>query len=304
MTKPTLLILAAGMGSRYGGLKQLDGVGPCGETIMDYSVFDAIRAGFGKIVFIVRGSFREVFEQSVRERYGNSIDLVFVEQELDKIPSGYTYNSDRCKPWGTGHAVLVAKDVIDTPFAVINADDYYGRHSFEVLGRFLVENEGKKGAYSMVGFYVDNTLSESGSVSRGVCSVNEDCCLTGVEEHHKIAREGDGIYGMNSKGERVSISQCTLVSMNIWGFTTDLFSRNEELFKEFLVANKENITAEYYIPYVVNEIIRSGNATCKVLNTNDQWFGVTFREDRDFVVNRLASLSAEGVYPSPLFKKS
>ncbi|MEA5006553.1 MAG: nucleotidyltransferase [Rikenellaceae bacterium] len=303
MTKPTLLILAAGMGSRYGGLKQLDGVGPCGETIMDYSVFDALRAGFGKIVFIIRSSFREVFEQSVRERYGNSLDFVFVEQELYKIPSGYTYNSERSKPWGTGHAVLVAKDVIDTPFAVINADDYYGRHSFEVLGRFLMENEGKKGVYAMVGFDVDNTLSESGSVSRGVCSVNEECCLTGVEEHHKISREGDGIYGVNSNGERVSISHSTLVSMNIWGFTPDLFSRNEELFKEFLLTNQENLTAEYYIPYVVNQIVKSGNATCKVLNTKDQWFGVTFKEDREYVVTRLASLSSEGVYPSPLFKK-
>ncbi|MCK9628155.1 MAG: sugar phosphate nucleotidyltransferase [Bacteroidales bacterium] len=304
MTKPTLLILAAGMGSRYGGLKQLDGVGPCGETIMDYSVFDAIRAGFGKIVFIIRSSFREIFEQSVRERYGDSPDFVFVEQELYKIPEGYSYNIERSKPWGTGHAVLVAKDVIDTPFAVINADDYYGRHSFETLAQFLMENEEKAGAYAMVGFNVDNTLSESGSVSRGVCSVNEDCCLTGVEEHHKISREDDGIYGVNSKGERVPIPDSTLVSMNIWGFTPDLFSRNEELFKQFLLTNKENITAEYYIPYVVNEIIKYGNATCKVLSTKDQWFGVTFREDREYVVNRLALLSSEGVYPSPLFKKS
>src|SRR3989339_659786 len=194
MIKPTLLVLAAGMGSRYGGLKQLDGVGPSGETIMDYSVYDAIRAGFGKVVFVIRKCFRTEFEERIRTRYGNVDELGFVEQELDLIPPGFTVNPERTKPWGTGHAVLVAADLIDTPFAVINADDYYGQNSFSVLGKFLSGQDGKTGEYCMVGFNISNTLSESGKVSRGLCTVDDCCYLTSVEEHHNIAREGETIY--------------------------------------------------------------------------------------------------------------
>jgi hypothetical protein len=303
MVKPTLLVLAAGMGSRYGGLKQLDSVGPNGETIMDYSVFDAVRAGFGKIVFTIRHSFREQFEDAVKQRYGNSVEYAFVEQELETIPEGLKYNPLRSKPWGTGHAVLVAKDVIDTPFAVINADDFYGWNSFQVLGHFLEKCEGHSGTFAMVGFNIANTLSESGSVSRGICSVNPEGYLTDVEEHHNIARKNSSICGLNPRNELVEIAPETLVSMNMWGFTPDLFTLGEELFTEFLLQNGEDLSAEFYIPYVVNRIIKSNKASCKVLSTPDQWFGVTYKEDRENVVNRLSELIEKKIYPSPLFKK-
>lgn len=302
MTKPTLLVLAAGMGSRYGGLKQMDGVGPSGETIMDYSVYDAIKAGFGKVVFVIRNNFKVEFEERIRARYGNSIDFCFVDQELEMIPDGFKLNPERTKPWGTGHAVLVAEDVIDTPFAVINADDYYGQKSFEVLGKFLSGQNGCTGKYCMVGFDILNTLSESGGVSRGICTSDSNSYLTSVEEHHKIAIEGEQVYGINAKGERVLISPTNIVSMNMWGFTPDLFKEGKALFEGFLKENMDKTTAEFYIPYIVNMIIESGKASCTVLNTPDQWFGVTYKEDRDQVVARLANLVKKGVYPSPLFK--
>lgn len=305
MIKPTLLILAAGMGSRYGGLKQLDGVGPNGETIMDYSVYDAIRAGFGEVVFVIRKHFHAEFEERIRSRYGNAIKFNFVEQELDNIPVGFKLNPERTKPWGTGHAVMMAAHAIQTPFAVINADDYYGQKSFEVLADFLRGVNGKSGEYCMVGFQTYNTLSESGSVSRGICSSDENGLLTWVEEHHNVLvenREGNEvIMGDNSKGDRVEIEKSAPVSMNMWGFTPDLFTSSDQLFIEFLNKNMGELKAEFYIPYVVNKLISSGEANCKVLKTPDKWFGVTFKEDRERVVENLAQLTASGVYPSPLF---
>ncbi|MFA6335039.1 MAG: nucleotidyltransferase [Bacteroidales bacterium] len=301
MTKPTLLVLAAGMGSRYGGLKQMDGVGPCGETIMDYSVYDAIKAGFGKVVFVIRNIFKLEFEERIRTRYGDSVEFCFVEQELDMIPDGFRLNPQRAKPWGTGHAVLVTEEVIDTPFAVINADDYYGQRSFEVLGKFLSERAGRSGEYCMVGFDILNTLSESGDVSRGICTVDNNSCLTSVEEHHKVARKGDTISGINSKGERVSISSANIVSMNMWGFTTDLFKEGRIIFENFLKQNIDDLQAEFYIPYVVNMILKNGKASCTVLNTTDQWFGVTYKEDREQVISKIGELVKNGTYPSPLF---
>ncbi|OFY38821.1 MAG: nucleotidyltransferase [Bacteroidetes bacterium GWF2_40_14] len=300
--KPTLLVLAAGMGSRYGGLKQLDGVGPSGETIMDYSVYDAIRAGFGKVVFVIRKCFRTEFEERIRTRYGNVVELGFVEQELDLIPPGFTVNPERTKPWGTGHAVLVAADLIDTPFAVINADDYYGQNSFSVLGKFLSGQDGKTGEYCMVGFNISNTLSESGKVSRGLCTVDDCCYLTSVEEHHNIAREGETIYATKQNGEVVSVNNSSLVSMNMWGFTPDLFKEGSEFFKDFLRKSQDVITAEFYIPTVVNLILECGHGRCKVLNTPDQWFGITFKDDRDSVIIKIGELVKNGLYPSPLFK--
>jgi len=302
MTKPTLLVLAAGMGSRYGGLKQLDGVGPCGETIMDYSVYDAIRAGFGKVVFVIRNHFRLEFEERIRTRYGDSVEFDFVEQELEMIPEGFHLNPERTKPWGTGHAVLVAANVTETPFAVINADDYYGQKSFEILGKFLSELNGKQGEYCMVGFNISNTLSESGSVSRGLCTMDSNGYLASVEEHHNIAREGDKIFGTNPNGERVSISQTNLVSMNMWGFTPDLFKEGSRLFEDFLKKNMDELKSEFYIPYVVNMILESGKGRCVVLSTPDQWFGVTYKEDRDTVIMKIGELVRNGIYPSPLFK--
>jgi NDP-sugar pyrophosphorylase family protein len=301
MRKPTLLVLAAGMGSRYGGLKQLDGVGPGGETIMDYSVYDAIRAGFGKVIFVIRCNFRLEFEKRIKERYGSAIEFGFVEQELDNIPEGFIINSERTKPWGTGHAVLVAAEFIDTPFAVINADDYYGQKSFEVLGAFLKEQWDNTGEYCMVGFYTSNTLSESGSVSRGLCTVDSNGYLTTVEEYHNIAKDGNQIFGNNQNGDLIPISPTNVVSMNMWGFTPDLFKEGMSLFENFLKENIDELKSEFYIPYVVNKILESGKARCKVLNTPDKWFGVTYKQDKEKVITKIGDLVKKGIYPSPLF---
>jgi choline kinase len=306
MTKPTLLILAAGMGSRYGGLKQLDGVGPSGETIMDYSVYDAIQAGFGEVVFVIRKHFRSDFEERIRSRYGESIKFNFVEQELDNIPVGFNLNPERSKPWGTGHAIMMAAQAISTPFAVINADDYYGQDSFKILGDFLRSVNNKSGEYAMVGFQTLNTLSEAGKVSRGICSSNKESLLTSVEEHHNIIAEERGgetkVMGDNSSGERVEIDKMAPVSMNMWGFTSDYFTLSDQLFIEFLNKNIDNLTSEFYIPFVVNRLISTGKANCKVLSTPNKWFGVTFREDRERVVESISKLVSEGKYPTPLFK--
>ena len=301
MNKPTLLILAAGMGSRYGGLKQLDGVGPNGETIMDYSVYDAAKAGFKKVVFVVREFFRDDFEKRVRERYAGNIEIEFIEQELNSLPEGFSVPEGREKPWGTGHAVLVADSLIDTPFGVINADDYYGQTSFAVLADYLTKSEGKKGDFSMVGFCTGNTLSESGVVSRGVCLVNNTGYLTSVEEHHNIKNENDIIWGDNSKGERVIIDSNRPVSMNMWGFTPDLFKEGSNLFSEFLKEREDDLKAEFYIPFIVNELIKTNYASCRVLSTPDKWFGVTYKEDREAVAKKISELVSQGVYPTPLF---
>jgi len=303
MIKPTLLILAAGMGSRYGGLKQLDGVGPNGETIMDYSVYDAIQAGFGRVVFVIRKTFREDFEARVRGRYGESIEISLVEQELDVIPKEFSLNSLREKPWGTGHAVLVAHNKITTPFAVINADDYYGQRSFKVIADYLMKVAGNKGNFSMVGFCTGNTLSESGSVSRGVCTVGSDGFLVSVEEHHNIKREESIITGENSKGECVVIGEDTPVSMNMWGFTPDIFEQGWRLFSQFLSERGDEPKSEFYIPFIVNKLLEEGYATCRVLTTPDLWFGVTYKEDRESVTRRVCELCDKGVYPTPLFKQ-
>mgnify|MGYP002725286975 FL=1 len=231
--KPTLLVLAAGMGSRYGGLKQMDGLGPNGETIIDYSIYDAVQAGFGKVVYIVREYFLEDFKKHVAERYshvkcldGTPLQFDFVIQELDKIPAGFKLNPERVKPWGTNHAVLMAKDAIHEPFAVINGDDYYGKESFKVLADWFKKNEGSTGKYALVGFEIDNTLSDSGTVSRGIGTADEHGFLTHVEEHHNVIRQADGkIHATNSDGEDVILEDKALCSMNMWGFTPDYFVR-------------------------------------------------------------------------------
>ena len=302
MSKPTLLILAAGMGSRYGGLKQLDKMGPSGETIMDYSVYDAINAGFGKIVFVIRNSFRKEFEERVSGKYGNNIEVAFAAQELDMLPAGFTLNPERVKPWGTGHAVMVAKDHVNTPFAVINADDYYGHNSFNIIAGYLNSVSGKYGAFSMVGFKAGNTLSESGTVSRGVCTTDNQGYLVGVEEHHKIKREPDGnIIGENGSGVLVNIPENCYVSMNMWGFTPDIFEEGNSLFREFISKKGNEIGSEFYIPYVVNRLLENGYAKCRVLETPDSWFGVTYKEDRESVSKTILGLVSNGTYPSPLF---
>lgn len=300
--KPTLFVLAAGMGSRYGGLKQLDGLGPNGETIMDYSIFDAIRGGFGKIVFVIRKDFEEDFRKKIISKYENHIPVEVVFQSIDKLPEGFTCPAERVKPWGTNHAVLMGKEVIREPFAVINADDFYGRDSFAVIGKFLSElPEGAKNTYCMVGFRVGNTLSESGTVARGICSTDENRHLTTVVERTEIMRINGVVSYKDENGEWVGIEDNTPVSMNMLGFTPDYFNYSEEYFIDFLKENIDKPKAEYYIPLMVNKLINDGTATVEVLDTTSRWFGVTYAADRQGVVDKLQALADSGEYPSKLF---
>ena len=299
--KPTLYVLAAGMGSRYGGLKQLDGVGPNGETIMDYSIFDAIRGGFGKVVFVIRKDFEADFREKVLNKYINHIPVELVFQSPDKLPEGFTCPADRVKPWGTNHAVMMGKEVINEPFAVINADDFYGRDSFAVLGKWLSEKEGNANQYCMVGYRVGNTLSESGTVSRGVCSMDSNRMLTDVVERTKIARIDGKVQYKDEQDNMVAIDDNTPVSMNMWGFTPDYFAHSDAAFVEFLQDNIENLKAEFYIPTVVNQLIQSGTSTVEVLDTTAGWFGVTYAEDRPSVVAKIQALVDAGEYPAKLF---
>ena len=298
--KPTLFILAAGMGSRYGGLKQIDGLGPNGETIMDYSVFDALRAGFGKIVFVIRKDFEQDFRNVVLSKYEDKVPCEICFQSLDKVPEGYTYNPERTKPWGTNHAVLMGKDLIHEPFAVINADDFYGKESFQVLSDFLTQAQDKKGEYCMVGYHVANTLSENGSVSRGVCSTDDNGYLTDVVERTHIEQIGANVV-YTEDGVDTIIAPNTPVSMNMWGFTPEYFEYAQEAFKEFLTNYGQELKKEFYIPTLVNDMIVAGKATCKVLDTPAKWFGVTYAEDRPQVVMKLNDLIKKGVYPEKLF---
>ncbi len=300
--KPTLFVLAAGMGSRYGGLKQLDGLGPNGETIMDYSIFDAIRGGFGKLVFVIRKDFEQDFRDKVLSKYEGHIPTELVFQAIDNLPEGFTAPAERTKPWGTNHAVLMGKDVIKEPFAVINADDFYGRDAFAVMGKWLSElPEGSTGKYSMVGFRICNTLSENGSVARGVCSKNEQDLLTGVVERTEIMRVDGTICYKDEEGNWQPVGEQTPVSMNFWGFTPDYFKYSEEQFVDFLKANADKPKAEYFIPLVVDNLINRGEATCEVLDTTAKWFGVTYAADRPATVEKIQSLVDAGEYPNKLF---
>lgn len=298
--KPTLFILAAGMGSRYGGLKQIDGLGPNGETIMDYSVFDALRAGFGKIVFVIRKDFEDDFRRVVLSKYADKVPCEICFQSVDKVPEGCTYNPERTKPWGTNHAVLMGKELIHEPFAVINADDFYGKDSFQVLADYLKSIEGTEGRYCMVGYRVANTLSENGSVSRGVCTTDANGCLTDVVERTKIEeKNGQIVYTENDVD--TPLAPNTPVSMNMWGFTPEYFDYSDQAFRQFLAEKGNELKSEYYIPTLVNDLIRSGKATCRVLDTTSKWFGVTYAEDRPQVVMKINRLIQEGVYPAKLF---
>lgn len=302
--KPTLLLLAAGMGSRYGGLKQLDGLGPNGETIMDYSIYDAIKAGFGKIVFVIRKDFEQEFKDKILSKYEGHIHADLCFQSLDNLPAGFSVPEGRVKPWGTNHAVLMAKDVIKEPFGVINCDDFYNRDAFMVIGKFLSElPEGSKNKYGMVGFRVGNTLSENGAVARGICSKDADENLTTVVERTEIKRVNGPVCYKNENGEWVSVDDNTPVSMNMWGFTPDYFEYSEVYFKEFLSdpKNMANPKAEFFIPLMVNKLINEKTATVKVLDTTSKWFGVTYAADRQSVVDKIQSLVDNGTYPSKLF---
>lgn len=303
--KPTLFLLAAGMGSRYGGLKQLDTLGPHGETIMDYSIYDAIKADFGKIVWVIRKDFEEQFRQQILAKYEGHIPCDLCFQSIDAIPEGFTVPEGRQKPWGTNHAVMMGKDIIKEPFAVINCDDFYDRDSFMVMGKFLSElPEGSKGKYAMVGFRVDNTLSDSGTVSRGVCEYDENTHhLTSVVERTKIERHNGKVEYLDEDGKWVAIPDTTPVSMNFWGFTPDYFKHSEEFFKAFLSdpKNQENLKSEFFIPLMVDHLIKKGEATCEVLDTTSKWFGVTYPEDRPGVVEKFAKLGETGQYPEKMF---
>ena len=302
--KPTLLLLAAGMGSRYGGLKQLDGLGPNGETIMDYSIYDAIKAGFGKIVFVIRKDFEQDFRDKVLSKYEGHVPVELCFQSLDALPEGFTCPEGRVKPWGTNHAVLMAKDVIKEPFCVINCDDFYNRDAFMVIGKFLSElPEGSTNRYAMVGFRVGNTLSDNGTVARGICSKDADGCLTTVVERTEIMRVDGPVCYKDEEGKWVAVEDNTPVSMNMWGLTPDYFAHSEEYFKGFLAdpANMANPKAEFFIPLMVNKLINDGTATVKVLDTTSKWFGVTYAADRQSVVDKIQSLINEGVYPDKLW---
>ncbi|MBP7180735.1 MAG: nucleotidyltransferase [Dysgonomonadaceae bacterium] len=299
--KPTLFVLAAGMGSRYGGLKQLDGVGPSGETIMDYSIYDAVHAGFGKLVFVIRKSFEKDFREKIVKKYEHKIPVELVFQDLDNLPAGFSVPEGREKPWGTNHAVMMGKDVIHEPFAVINADDFYGRESYKVLADYLSELDNTHNQYCMIGYRVGNTLSESGTVARGICETDAEGNLTGVVERTQVMRIDGEVKYKDENDQWISIPDNTPVSMNMWGFTPDYFEYSEKYFVEFLKKNIQNPKAEFFIPLVVNELIVNNTAKVKVLDTPSKWFGVTYAEDRPGVVAKLQQLVDDGVYPSPLW---
>jgi dTDP-glucose pyrophosphorylase len=294
MSAPTLLVLAAGMGSRYGGLKQLDPVGPRGETLLDYSVHDAMRAGFDRVVFLIRRDIEKDFRAMVGARYDGKISVGYAFQQLDDLPAGFTPPAGRTKPWGTAHAVWCAREVITAPFVAINADDFYGAESFRRLGEFLsaVDPSAQPATFAMAGYRLDKTLSEHGTVARGICEVGADHLLRGVEEVTDLARRADGEIAAGAR----TFAPDTPVSMNFWGFTPQVFPLLGEKLKGFLAAQAASEKAEFYIPSAVAEMIASGEATVRVIPTASDWFGVTYREDRPRVVESIARLAASGAY--------
>ena len=303
MRKTTLVIMAAGIGSRYGGIKQLEPVGPSGEIIMDYSIYDAIEAGFDKIVFIIRKDIEQDFMQIIGNRIAKLIEVEYVIQDVTDLPEGFTCPKDRTKPWGTGHAVLCCKDKIQEPFVVINADDYYGKEAFHLLHQFLVElSEDASHEYSMAGFILKNTLSENGGVTRGICQVDENHKLTEIYETKNIESRGQYAIGNNRTGDNLKIDLDATVSMNMWAFTTDIMQFLEEKFITFLNLHGESdLKAEYLLPEIVGELIKEGSASVEVLRSNDSWFGVTYKEDKELVIHSFDELVAKGVYPKKLF---
>lgn len=302
--KPTLVILAAGMASRYGSMKQTDGFGPNGETIIEYSIYDAIKAGFGKVIFVIKEEFAENFKGIFEPKLNGKIETDYVFQTFDIKPFGIEIEIERAKPWGTAHAVLAARDAVKEPFCVINADDFYGRESYQKMADFL-NNEVNDQEFSMIGYQIDKTLSEHGSVSRGVCEVDLDGNLTEIQERTKVYFKTDAngektiVFEENEKV--FPLNENTRVSMNFWGFTPKIFDYSAELFKEFALANIENPKSEFFIPLVAEKLIKNKQASFKVIPTQNQWFGVTYVEDKPFVQENIDKLVAEGVYPSKLW---
>jgi dTDP-glucose pyrophosphorylase len=302
MIKPTLLILAAGMGSRYGKLKQMDAFGPHGETIIDYSIYDAINAGFGKIVFIIRDSFRNDFEAYWRHKLEGKVEMEFVDQSLENVPANYKINPEREKPWGTAHAIWVAKDYIKEPFGVINADDYYGVAAYSQLANFLIQstNENKTN-YAVVAYYLRNTLSEHGTVNRGVIQVDKNKHLVGVKECTKIKRNDDGIITFPDGDQDIILDENSLVSMNMWGFLPSFFAHFEDNFGSFLVNHGMELTSEYYIPTIIDYLIQNKILDVEVIDTESDWFGVTYPDDKPMVMEKINTLIQNRTYPSNLW---
>jgi UTP-glucose-1-phosphate uridylyltransferase len=300
--KPTLLVLAAGMGSRYGGLKQLDPVGPDGETMIDYSVHDAMRAGFGKLVFVIRRDFAELFKKDLGARYESHINVEYAYQELENLPEGFLVPAGREKPWGTGHAVLAAEGLIHEPFAMINADDFYGVEAYMLMGRRLAAFDQAQAAsadYAMVGYQLKATLSEHGTVSRGICDIGADGRLKAVVEMKKIAKQGNGALDLETQ---TAFSAQELVSMNFWGFTPLIFSQLKELFVEFLKAENGDLKREFYVPVALDSLIKRKKASVEVLKSSGPWFGVTYRQDKPLVMEGIQRLIEAGIYPASLKK--
>lgn len=301
MQKPTLLILAAGMGSRYGGLKQVDAIGPNEEAIIEYSVYDAIRAGFGKVVFVIRKSFEDAFKEKFANKFDDKIEVRYAYQEVNPTIEGVEDIPEREKPWGTGHAVLSAAHLINEPFAVINADDYYGVAAYKTIANFF-NTEISENRYAMVGFVLEKTLSDNGTVNRGICQTDENGFLTDVVERLKIRREKDAqIYFTDENNKNFPLKNDDVASMNFWGFHANFMEAAQQMFVEFVKANKDNPKAEFYIPLIVNNLIQSNQINLQVLKSADQWFGVTYQADKPIVVKALQELTDSDVYPSPLW---
>lgn len=298
MSKMTLVLLAAGMGSRYGGLKQLDAMGPNGETLMDYSVYDAIRAGFTNIVFVIRKDIEAAFREQIGSKYEKFIQVDYAFQRLDDLPGGFKVPEGREKPWGTGQAVYAARDVVTGPFVMINADDFYGADGYQKLAKVL--KDGGKNDFAMCGFYLGNTMSDNGSVSRGVCSVDADGNLSDVVEHTKLIKEGEKMYSLVDD-QKIEFPADTIVSLNMWGFQDSLFGYLEELFIEFLKERGGELKSEFYIPSIVDSLVKGNKAKVKVLTSCDSWFGVTYQEDKADVQAKLNKLIEAGKYPAKLF---
>lgn len=303
MSVTSLVIMAAGMGSRYGGIKQLEPVGPNGEIIMDYSIYDAIDAGFNKVVFIIRKELEKGFKEVIGDRIAKHVQVEYVYQELDAIPKGFKKQEDRTKPWGTGQAVLCCKDIVNEPFAVINADDYYGKEAFRLIYNYLNSQTNDPYLYCMAGFVLGNTLSENGAVTRGVCKADNNDWLTDIIETSGIVKESDKYALAKDKdGEDIRIDLNSVVSMNMWGFMPSLFEELKKGFEEFLSnLSPTDIKKEYLLPEVVGDLVHRGKAKVKVLKTSDRWFGVTYKEDKDAVVASIRNLIDKGIYPAKLF---
>lgn len=299
--EPTLVVLAAGMGSRYGGLKQIDTFTPQGDTIIDFSIYDALQAGFKKFVFIIRKSFEKEFKEIFEKKLEGKAQIEYVYQELDAVPPKYQ-NKERTKPWGTGHAVLLTQEVVYENFAVINADDFYGRNAFHTMADFLKNTNPDSYNFSMIAYLLKNTVSDHGFVSRGICELNEENNLVSITERTHIEKINGDLQYKDDNGEFVSVDGDTVVSMNFWGFTPKCFEFGKKSFEEFLEHNKNNLKAEYYLPSIVNDILQSGKGSVKALKSDAKWFGVTYPEDKEKVQKAIQKLKEQNLYPENLWK--